>query len=317
MGLNPLEPFIRRQGAIVLDGGLATALEARGCDLNDELWSARVLVEDPDLIREVHLDFLRAGADCVATATYQASLPGFRRRSLTDDEGRDLMRLAVDLAIEARDRFWSDPANRRDRLRPLVAASIGPYGAYLADGSEYDGRYDLDDEGLYAFHQARWQILADTPADIVACETIPSGREVSVLLRLLTETPGIWAWISCSCRDGAHLHDGSRLVDVVRECDRTAGVAAVGVNCIAPDLARSLVAEARRGTDLPVLVYPNSGERYQAADKTWHEAPTPIDWNRTPAEWLAAGATGLGGCCRVGFEEIALLRHAVVGDTAG
>ncbi|MDP2577254.1 MAG: homocysteine S-methyltransferase family protein, partial [Candidatus Palauibacterales bacterium] len=134
---NPIEQFMRRQGVMVLDGGLATALEERGYDLDDELWSAKVLLEAPDAIRQVHLDFLAAGADCISTSTYQASLPGFRKRGLSDTAGAELLRRSIDLAVEARDMFWSEPSNRQDRIRPLVAASVGPYGAFLADGSEY------------------------------------------------------------------------------------------------------------------------------------------------------------------------------------
>jgi homocysteine S-methyltransferase len=136
---NPIARFIAHQGVMVLDGGLATALEARGCDLDDDLWSAKVLLEAPDVIRQVHRDFLAAGADCIATTTYQATIPGFRKRGLTEREGVELLRQSVRLAVEARDEFWSEPGNHRGRLRPIVAASIGPYGAYLADGSEYTG----------------------------------------------------------------------------------------------------------------------------------------------------------------------------------
>jgi len=310
---NPLEPFIRKQGLVVLDGGLATALEALGCDLDDDLWSARVLMDDPELIRRVHLDFLEAGADCIATATYQASIPGFRKRGLTEEEGGRLLRMAVDLAVDARDHFWSRPENREGRIRPLVAASVGPYGAYLADGSEYVGRYDLNDEELYAFHRPRWDVLAGSHADLIACETIPSRREAGVLLRLLAESPGTWGWISFSCADGSHLSDGTRLVDVVRDCHTVPGVAAVGINCVPPHLVESLVGEARRGTDLPVLVYPNSGELYQPADRTWTGAADLTDWSRSARRWAEAGADGVGGCCRVSADEISSVRRALLG----
>ena len=190
---NPLLRTIDQQGFVVLDGGLATTLEARGYDLNDDLWSARVLLEEPDAIRQVHRDFLDAGADCIVTASYQASLTGFARRGLDADEGEALIRASVDLALEARQNFLDENDDSTVRPRPLVAASVGPYGAFLADGSEYTGQYDLDDAGLLEFHRERWRILADTPADLLACETIPSLRETSVLLSLLSDTPGRWA----------------------------------------------------------------------------------------------------------------------------
>jgi homocysteine S-methyltransferase len=149
---NPIAGFVKRQGIIVLDGGLATALEARGYHLDDELWSAKILLEAPDAIRQVHLDFLAAGADCITTASYQATLSGFRARGVSEGEGVELLHRSIGLAVEARDMFWKERGNRRGRLRPLVAASIGPYGAFLADGSEYTGRYGIDDDGLRAFH---------------------------------------------------------------------------------------------------------------------------------------------------------------------
>jgi len=309
---NPIAEFVQRQGIMVLDGGLATALEARGHDLNDELWSAKVLLETPDAIRQVNLDFLAAGADCIATATYQASLPGFRKRGLSDSDGVELLRESVRIAVDARDTFWSKPHNREGRHRPLVAASVGPYGAFLADGSEYTGDYGIDDAELYDFHHDRWRILAESEADLLACETIPSEREARVLLQLLRETPGRWAWLSFSCRDEAHLCDGSRLADVVRACDAEVGVAAVGINCTAPESVSHLIVELRGATEKPIIVYPNSGEQYNVARRAWEGAPAPIDWAEASVEWSRLGAAGIGGCCRVGPDDISEVRRRLI-----
>ncbi|MDP2479560.1 MAG: homocysteine S-methyltransferase [Candidatus Palauibacterales bacterium] len=310
-GENPLERLVRDLGFFVLDGGLATTLEARGFDLDDPLWSARVLLEHPEAIRQVHLDFLEAGADCIVTASYQATLEGFRRRGVGEAEAADLMRRSVELGLEARDAFWSEPRNREGRLRPLVAASVGPYGAYLADGSEYTGDYDRDEEGLYAFHRPRWRILAEAGADLLACETLPSLPEARALLRLLEESPGTWAWMSFSCRDGARVRDGSRFEDAVRACDAAAGVAAVGVNCTAPSYIAGLLGAARRVTDRLLLAYPNSGETWDGARKVWSADPTALDWGAAALEWREAGAAGIGGCCRVGPEDIGRVRGAL------
>jgi len=308
---NPLLRIIDHQGFVVLDGGLATTLEAQGHDLNAELWSARVLLEKPEAVRQVHRDFLDAGADCLITASYQTSLAGFARCGLDVEEGAALMRASVDLAREARRAFLDADDGSAARPRPLVAASIGPYGACLADGSEYTGRYDLDDAGLLAFHRERWRILADSTADLLACETIPSLREAAVLLSLIAETPDRWAWVSFSCRDGSHLNDGSRLADAARLCAEAPRVAAVGINCTAPQHIASLIAEARRVTAKPLIVYPNLGETYDAATKTWRPGPHTSDWGESVRAWLAAGARGIGGCCRVGPREIALTRRVL------
>lgn len=313
---NPLKRIIDQQGFVVLDGGLATTLEAGGHDLNDELWSARVLLENPEAIRQVHRDFLDAGADCLITASYQASMAGFARRGLDAGEGTALMRASVELAMEARQAFLDADDGSAARPRPLVAASIGPYGAFLADGSEYTGSYDLDDAGLRAFHRERWRILADSPADLLACETIPSLRETAVLLSLLAETPDRWAWFSFSCRDGFHLNDGSRITDAVRLCAEVSQVAAVGINCTAPQHVRSLIAELRRVTAGLVVVYPNLGEEYDPEQKTWQAGPDVADWEESVSAWLAAGAQGIGGCCRVGPREIALIRRVLAASLA-
>jgi homocysteine S-methyltransferase len=308
---NPITAFLQQQDVMILDGGLATALEARGHNLDDDLWSARVLLDAPDEIREVHTDFLRAGADCITTSTYQASVPGFRKRGLTDNEAVELLHRSVQLAVEARDTFWKDSANRRGRIRPLVAASVGPYGAFLADGSEYSGRYDIGTDELTGFHRQRWQVLADSDADLLACETIPSQREVAVLLELLKETPERWAWMSVSCRDDQRLSDGSMLSDIARACDAAPGVAAIGVNCTAPQYIPSLIGEVRNASTKPVVVYPNSGERYQAEKGKWVGEASRVDWQAAPSEWARLGASCIGGCCRVGAGEIATARRVL------
>jgi len=310
--MNPLLPILAEQGVVVLDGGLATALEARGCDLADELWSAKILLEEPDLIREVHLDYLRAGADCITSSSYQATLPGFRNRGLDEDTGRALLELSLRLALDAKESFWEEDVNRRGRIEPLVAASIGPYGAFLADGSEYTGGYGISDSELYAFHRGRWEALAGKGADLMACETLPGQQEAEILLRLLEETPGQWGWISFSCKDGRHLSDGGLLRDAARICDTGTGVAAVGINCTAPKFIGSLIEEARKGTDKPVLVYPNSGERYDAQRKRWHSCPTSYSWEEIAVEWVRSGASGVGGCCRVGPDGIRRIRRALL-----
>jgi len=307
---NPLAAFLKR-GTIVLDAGLATALESKGCDLDDDLWSARALLDSPELVRQVHTEFLAAGADCIASVTYQATLRGLRKSGLSEDTGIALLRSAVGLACEARDAFWNDHANRKGRLRPLAAASIGPYGAFLADGSEYTGDYELDVGELYEFHVQRWSFFAAGEADLLACETIPSLTEAEALLRLLDETPERWAWLSFSCRDEAHLSDGNAFADAVQLCAQHSNVAAVGINCTAPALISPLIRIARSHTDQPILVYPNSGERYDAGSRSWTSIAPELDWTAAATEWIELGASGVGGCCRTGTDEITRLRRLV------
>jgi len=306
-----LDAFFERQNVVVLDGGLATELEARGHDLGDALWSARLLLDNPAAIREVHRDYLDAGADCIVSASYQATIEGFRSQGLDPAEAEDLLRRSVLLACEARDEFWSR-ADRSNRLRPLVAASIGPYGAYLADGSEYRGTYDVDEKGLVEFHRHRWEILSDSPADLLACETLPSTVEARALSGLLEATPGKQAWFSFSCRDGAHVSDGSRIADAARMLDCCAQVVAIGVNCTAPWYIPELIGELRAATGKPIVVYPNSGETYDAAGKRWLPGEQALDLGRACQEWRSLGARLIGGCCRTGPAQIRLIRDRAV-----
>ncbi len=305
---SPLQPFLQKQPAIILDGGLATALEAQGHNLNDPLWSAKLLIEAPDAIKKMHEIYLAAGADCITSATYQASLPGFRSRGLDENEARRLMGEATGLAVAARDEFWQQQGPATHRIRPIVAASVGPYGAFLADGSEYTGRYGATVTELYDFHRPRWELLQQESAELLACETIPSLPEVEVLLRLLEQSPDVWAWLSFSCRDGEHLCDGSAIRDAVTACDGIPNVAAVGINCTSPLHISSLLAIAKEHTTKPIIVYPNLGERFDPVSKTWGAEPPVKDWLTSAARWVTEGARGVGGCCRIGPETISKLR---------
>lgn len=306
---NPLLSFFDNQTALILDGGLATTLEDRGFDLNDELWSARVLLEEPEAIGQVHRDFLDAGADCITTATYQATLAGLQKQGLDRGQARSILVSAVDLAVSARDEFWSDPNCPTDRRRPLVAASIGPYGAFLADGSEYSGNYGIDSKELTNFHRDRWEILAAGRADLLACETLPNLDEARALLELLHRTPGRWAWFSFSCMDESSLCDGTPFAQAVELCTASSQVAAVGINCTAPNFIGPLLEIGRRTTDKLLIVYPNSGETFDPTTKTWAAAAHHQTIPELASAWVGQGAGAIGGCCRTGPAVIGDLRR--------
>ncbi|UBU16795.1 homocysteine S-methyltransferase [Nonomuraea gerenzanensis] len=281
---------------LVLDGGLATRLEQLGADLSDALWSARLLLEEPALIRRAHADYFAAGADVATTASYQATLPGFERRGLDVVAAERLIRLSVELASQARD----------EAGRGLVAASVGPYGAYLANGAEYTGDYDLDEDGLYAWHLPRWEILAAAGADLLACETIPSVAEARALAALLARTPEVKVWVSFSCRDGERLSDGTPIREAAALFTGNPQVVAVGANCTAPRHIPGLISCLAGG--LPVIVYPNSGESWDAAARRWQGLADPVEYGMAAAQWQRAGASLIGGCCRTTPEHIRQIR---------
>lgn len=297
--MNPITTILKHYPVLILDGAMATELESHGCDLNDRLWSAKVLMENPDLIGRVHRDYFEAGADVAITASYQATVQGFRERGLSGAEANALIQRSVRIAVEARDAFWAEAALREGRPKPLVAASIGPYGAFLADGSEYRGDYALTEAELMDFHRERMRTLIEAGADLLACETIPCLLEAQSIVKLLeAEFPGIYAWISFSAKDGQHISSGETIAECAQWLDAREQVAAIGVNCTPPQHIRPLVSELAAHTAKPVLVYPNSGESYDPSDKTWHASGVIESYGCSAKGWHEAGASLIGGCCR-------------------
>lgn len=298
----------------MIDGGLATELEEMGHDLNDPLWSARLLITHPEAIRNVHRSYLDAGADCLITASYQASVAGLMAQGASEKDAKAVISRSVTLACEARDSFLETSGdNLRSGLRPIVAASIGPYGAALADGSEYRGDYGVSESDLRDFHRPRWEILAASGADLFACETIPSWLEAKVLLSLLHEAPEIRAWMSFSCKDGQHISDGTPLSECAALFAEDDQVVAVGVNCTAPRYIVSLIGQVRQGAPRkPIVVYPNSGEAYDAKNRAWTGKSNPSDLGDAALEWFRCGAMLIGGCCRTGPQHIRAMRKALI-----
>jgi len=296
--MDPIRKILDHQKVMILDGAMATELERAGCDLNDPLWSAKVLLEAPELIKAVHASYFDAGADCAITASYQATFAGFARRGLSESEAAALMQLSVRLAVEARDEFWANPANRLNRPKPIIAASIGPYGAYLADGSEYRGDYGLTEPALMTFHRPRMAVLANTEADLLACETIPCLIEAQALTHLLAEFPHLTAWITFTAKDEVHLSHGERLADCLAWLNDYPQVVAVGVNCTAPKYIAGLIREARAVTTRPIIIYPNSGEGYSALEHRWVGPAGHTEFGAQTQFWRACGASVIGGCCR-------------------
>lgn len=209
---NPLTSILAREPFVLLDGAMATELEARGCNLADSLWSARVLLDNPQLIRDVHLDYFRAGAQVAITASYQATPAGFAACGLDEAQSKALIGKSVELARKAREACLAENPQAGTLL---VAGSVGPYGAYLADGSEYRGDYQRSAEAFQAFHRPRVEALLDAGADLLACETLPSFAEIKALALLLAEYPRARAWFSFTLRDAGHLSDGTPLSEVV------------------------------------------------------------------------------------------------------
>jgi len=310
--MDSLQQIVEQQGFVVLDGALATELEQRGADLDDPLWSARLLHTAPDLIRRVHYSYFEAGADIAITASYQASFEGFARRGISGEGTVRLLHRSVELAAEARDQFWRQSAGSASRQRPLVAASVGPYGAFLADGSEYRGNYGLSVEQLIDWHRPRLEALLQAGPDLLAIETIPCLEEAKALLILLKAFPHARAWISFSCCDEAHICQGQSFVDAVALVNTSQQIEAVGINCSPPQYISPLLDSAWNNTSKYLLAYPNSGEAWDAGRHCWTSAGQPFAFGEAAVQWYRAGARLLGGCCRTRPDDIRRMRKALL-----
>jgi homocysteine S-methyltransferase len=291
------------RGVLVADGGLATELEARGHDLSDALWSARLLADAPAEITAAHLAFFRAGAVIATTASYQASFEGFAARGIGRTDAARLLRRSVELADAARAKVADDLTSR------WVAASVGPYGAALADGSEYRGRYGLSIAALEAWHRPRLEVLAEAGPDVLALETVPDVDEAEALVLAIAGL-GIPAWLTYSI-DGEHTRAGQPISDAFAVARDVPEIVAVGVNCCAPADVPLAIATAGEVTGKPVIVYPNSGEDWDARRRTW--AGRSRRDPGQPRAWVAQGARIVGGCCRVSPADIAEIALAVAG----
>ena len=299
------------RGPLILDGAMGTELDARGVETSHELWSALALIEAPDTVRAVHADYLRAGAQVLTTNSYQATLPGLMRAGLNEPQARAALAASVRIARQARDAHADRRATAGGR-RALVAGSIGPYGAYLADGSEYTGDYRIDGPGWREAHLPRLEALLQAGVDALAVETMPRLDEAQALIALMGRLTGRQAppqaWVAFQVRpDGAHLADGTPLAQAGAWAQRQPEVVAVGVNCVAPEVVAPALEVLAGVTGKPLVAYPNSGDAYHPATKTWTTAPPGERFTAGAPGWLEAGARLLGGCCRTAPSDTAVL----------
>lgn len=287
-------------GTVVIDGGLSTQLEKRGHDVNDRLWTGRVLLNDPDAIARAHADFVDAGAQVVISASYQVSRAGFVAQGLTSRDADEALTSSVGAAREA-----------TDGRGVAVAASVGPYGAILHDGSEYRGRYGLSHGALVDFHGERLEVLIGGAPDLLAIETIPDVDEARAIVEVLSPSPGIPAWMSFSAADDARTCAGQPIEDAVAIASSCPSVIAVGINCTDPRYVTPLLQRMRAVTDLPLVVYPNAGGSWNPASGSWDDS---ISGGFAPAlveVWQQAGAAAVGGCCGTDDQAIADLASHV------
>jgi homocysteine S-methyltransferase len=294
----------------VLDGGMATELERRGCDISGPLWSAHVLESSPEAIEAVHLSYLEAGADCILTASYQVSALGYAELGKGPEAAAQAMQQSIELAASARRKY------QEKSPRPVwISASLGPYGAALHNGAEYHGNYEIGFTDLVRFHADRLAAVMDTEADFLAFETIPSLEEAKAVVEAMHQHPAAHGWVSFTCKDGQHAAHGEKLADCAALLDTEPQIIAMGVNCTHPRYVSSLIGELKRATRKPIVVYPNSGEGWDAKNHCWTGTSSAADFGHLAREWAAAGAQAIGGCCRTGPEHIRAIRQALQNES--
>lgn len=282
------------QGIRVLDGAMATELEAHGADISGPLWSAHVLEDAPEKIAAVHRSYIDAGAQCIETASYQVSRRGYAEVGLAPERADAALLNSVAIARQVAAEF----PNRRI----LIAASLGPFGAALHNGAEYTGDYSCTFADLIAFHRERIAVVAtaqgDNAPDLLAFETLPSLQEAQALVEALAPWPNLRAWFSFTCRDAQHVAHGERLRDCAAVVAALPQTVAIGVNCVPPSLVTDLIRELRAASDKPIVVYPNSGEGWDAQCRSWTGLRDPAAFEAQASQWFSAGAQIVGGCCR-------------------
>lgn len=291
----------------VIDGAMSTALEEAGYQaLNQKLWTAKALIDVPKLVKKVHKDYFEAGADCGITDSYQASIAGLKEAGYNETEAEQLIVLSVQLFKEARDEWWKTAP--KSRCYPLCLGSAGPYGAYLADGSEYRGHYGISADELKAFHKRRIELLHRSGADVILFETVPSLKEALIEAELAEALQADY-WISFSCRDDHHTNEGQSMAECVEALKNHPHLKAIGVNCTQPRYITSLITDLK-AAELPIIVYPNSGETYDGETKQWSGKKDQIDFQAYALRWYKAGANGIGGCCSTSVRQIRDIRRA-------
>lgn len=296
--MTTFRELLEKKNLIVLDGPMGTELERRGYDVNDLLWSARFLEKNPDAILQIHRDYFRAGADIGTCASYQATVPGFVKAGYTKGEAEALIRKSMKLVLEARDLWWKeDGGSESGRPYPMAAGDVGPYGAYLADGSEYTGGYHMTKKDYQDFHRRRMEILREEGAEIFAVETCPKLEEAVACAELL-EDMGADYWISFTFRSADEISDGTKIKDVADALRDYPHLQAVSVNCTPPELVHDILQNFRAVSDLNLAAYPNSGEVYDGLLKKWSGLGAGETFLDRAKIWYDDGAVMLGGCCR-------------------
>jgi S-methylmethionine-dependent homocysteine/selenocysteine methylase len=287
-------PFVR-DPFTVIDGGLSTALELLGADISGPLWTAQTVIDDPALLERAHRSFAEAGADIIATASYQCGTKQFESIGLSAKEARDALASTTTIARRA-----------VEGTSVAVAASVGPFGASLANGSEYNGRYGVEWLVVEDYHREKLAILVESGADLIAIETIPLADEALLIAEILEELGAPPAWFSFGFADETQTYGLDAIDKAVLGIAGYADLVAIGMNCTHPRYVDSLlVSMSELVSGIPLIVYPNHGREWDAVARCWIGDSMSISAAETVKRWVDLGARFIGGCCGVDPRGIA------------
>lgn len=289
-----------RNFGLILDGAMSTALEKQGVNTNNDLWTAVALENDLDKVYKVHMNYFKSGAQMTITNTYQANVQAFKKHGYNDEHTKKLITDAVQIAKKARDDYQAQTGKHN-----WVAASVGPYGAYLSDGDEFRGDYSLTPKEYLAFHLPRLKILLENKPDCLAIETQPKLDEVIAILEWLKEYANqIPVYVTFTLHDTTKISDGTPLKKVMQKLNEYEQVFAVGANCFKPFLATTAIDRMRMFTQKIIIVYPNLGGVYDEFERNWIPFNADLDFTKLSKEWYKHGAHIIGGCCSTGTKQI-------------
>jgi len=315
--MGRFKELLEKQDYLILHGALGTELECQGYDVSGKLWSAEYLIRQPDIIEKIHESYILSGSDIVTTSAYQATIPGLMDYGLSKSDAENIIRSTVRIAKSARDKAWAkiDANEKSKRPYPLISGDIGPYAAYLANGSEYTGKYNIDKEAIRSFHKPRIALLLEEGVDLLAVETIPNFIEAQVIAEILSEKyPKVEAYFSFTSQDGKSISDGTPIEEVATYCDKIPQILSMGLNCSLPKIYESGLKLFNKVTKKPLVTYPQSGEIFDKKTKTWfpptEKLPTLLENTKY---WHTLGAKIVGGCCRTHPCDIKILSQGLRG----
>ena len=282
----------------LLDGSMSFPMEQLGYNLKNKLWTGKALINNPDLIKDIHKGYIDAGADFISTSTYQISFDRLKNMGYQSEEIKKIFQKSVDIVKDA-----IEESKLKKEIK--IVGSFGPYASYDPEASEYIGEYDSTDIEIKKFHLNNIRIIEETDLDIILYETIPCLREIKILSEALSHSTKE-IWISITCNEEMEFRDGSSFKDACEIISKIEKITTMGINCFSPLLVKKAIDLLKKYSNKKILIYPNSGEIYNPKERFW---TGNNEFNNSMIKnWLSLYPDIIGGCCRIGYDDIKKMR---------